>query len=367
MKIVELTSAHPQLDTRIFQKISKTFVSLGYEVVHIGPRIFPGVEGLYEGVIFKPIPLHASRFERFTKNLWRIYKAALNENADLYHFHDPDLILVGLLLKCKGKRVIYDIHEDYVDQMLYKSWIPSFLRKPIGFMTRFIEKISTHFFDGIIAATPTIAQKYSLSKTLTLCNYPLLESFTPLFSEERSPQPQWVIYIGSLSEVRGFYTMLEATAPIKDIKFKLAGPLPKNLSEHLLKYPQVDYLGNLPKEEVINLLSQSAVGLVVLHPTHTYIYSLPVKMFEYMAAGIPVVASDFPLFKDIIETHGCGICVNPLDTKAIQKAIEYLLHNPEEAKLMGQKGQQAVLDKYNWEAQIPLFKSFTQKIIQNNS
>ena len=110
----------------------------------------------------------------------------------------------------------------------------------------------------------------------------------------------------------------------------------------------VDELGWLDRVGVKTVLDRSVAGLVTLHPVINYIDALPVKMFEYMAAGVPVIASHFPLWREIIEGNDCGLCIDPLDPAAIAKAIDYLVTHPQEAERMGRNGQRAVAEKYNW-------------------
>jgi hypothetical protein len=76
----------------------------------------------------------------------------------------------------------------------------------------------------------------------------------------------------------------------------------------------------------------------------------PTKLFEYMAARVPVVASDFPLYRAIVEGAGCGIVVDPTSPHAIAEAVRYLLDHPEDAQAMADRGRAAMLERYNWHA-----------------
>ena len=71
-------------------------------------------------------------------------------------------------------------------------------------------------------------------------------------------------------------------------------------------------------------------------------------MFEYMSAGLPVIASNFPKWKNIINETNCGICVNPENPDEIAKAIEFIMTHPKKAKEMGQNGRKLIEKKYNW-------------------
>ena len=100
------------------------------------------------------------------------------------------------------------------------------------------------------------------------------------------------------------------------------------------------------------MLNQSKIGIVTLHPKENYLESLPIKMFEYMHAGIPVIASNFPLWQEILTENKCGICVDPFNLDQIAEAIKYLLNNEEDARIMGINGREAVTKKYNWENEV---------------
>ena len=97
------------------------------------------------------------------------------------------------------------------------------------------------------------------------------------------------------------------------------------------------------------MLSQVKAGLVTLHPTPKYQTALPVKMFEYMIAEVPVIASNFPYWSDIVNDAGCGICVDPMKPEEIRGAVDYICRHPDIAREMGRNGREKVLEKYNWD------------------
>jgi glycosyltransferase involved in cell wall biosynthesis len=98
-------------------------------------------------------------------------------------------------------------------------------------------------------------------------------------------------------------------------------------------------------------MRRSLAGLVLLHPVINYLDALPIKMFEYMSAGLPVIASDFPLWREIIEKNECGLCCDPLKPEKIAEAVQWVLDHPQEARIMGENGRRAVIEKYNWESE----------------
>lgn len=139
-----------------------------------------------------------------------------------------------------------------------------------------------------------------------------------------------------------------------------------NLEQEVMQsigWNNVDSLGWQNRVGIQDILNGSVAGLVTLHPIINYLDALPVKMFEYMAAGIPVIASDIPLWKQIIDENQCGVCVNPFDSKEIAQAINSLVENPENAEKMGYNGQQAVLQKYNWSIEEQKLITLYRKLI----
>jgi len=352
-KICHLTSVHPPFDTRIFYKECRTLAQAGYEVVLV---VQHDKNDVIDGVRIKAVPKPKNRRERMTKTVWQVYKAAVAENADIYHFHDPELIPVGIMLKLKGKKVIYDVHEDVPKDILTKYWIPSFLRRTASASASLFEKIGSKFFDGIIAATTTIADKFPLDKTAAVQNFPMLNELVTPDATPYPDRPNNIVYVGGIAALRGIREMVQAVELLPETlkaRLCLAGVFsPAELYNDICAMPgwaRVEFLGWQSREQVAALLGRVRVGLVLFHPAPNHCDSQPNKLFEYMSAGVPVIASNFPLWRKIIEGAGCGLVADPLDPHVIASAIEWLLTHPDEAEAMGKKGQEAVRKLYNWE------------------
>jgi glycosyltransferase involved in cell wall biosynthesis len=353
-KICVLTSVHPAFDVRIFHKECRSLARAGYSVTLIAPT---GENRSVEGVQIRFFPNYSSRPQRLAKGLFAMYLAAKRENADIYHFHDPELIPVGLLLRVKGKQVIYDVHEDLPKTISYKKYIPEWLKAPLQAIVKVFEEWAARFMSGIIAATKPIAARFSRTRLVTVVhNYPLLREFATAGTAGEETRGNYVAYVGArITSGRGAMEMVQAMSllpPGLNIELKMAGAfdppeLPQNLSA-LPGWRRTAHLGVLGRTELAQMLQQAKAGLVLLHPEPNYLNAQPVKLFEYMGAGIPVIASDFPVWRNIIESAGCGLLVNPLDPGAIAEAIEYLWSHPTEAADMGRRGQAAVKARYNW-------------------
>jgi len=356
VRIVHLTTVHPPFDTRIFHKEAKTLAKAGYDVALVAQH---DRDQVVDGVRIIALPKPKNRFMRIFGLTWRTFRLAVNDHADIYHFHDPELLPVGVLLKLftKGK-VIYDVHEDVPAQILTKHWIPAILRRPIAWLFERWEKLAAWFFDAVVVATEGIAERFSKHNPIVIHNYPNLEMLPPTLRSTTTEDERVLIYVGGISRLRGAVEMVDALAclpHIDNLRLDLIGRFePASLEAELQRvqgYQHVRFLGWLQSEKVYEHLSQADIGLVCLHPEPRYLIALPVKLFEYMAAGLPVIASNFPLWKEIVEGNECGIMVDPLNPKEIARAIEYLINHPDEAHRRGENGRRAVLEKYNWETE----------------
>ncbi len=364
--VVHLTSVHPDFDIRIFHKECKTLSQAGYRVVLI---VQHDKDEEIDGLRIRRLANPKNRLDRMIRMLWQAYKAAIEEDAQIYHFHDPELIPVGLILKLHGKRVIYDVHEDYSQALLSREWIPPLLRPIISIVVSFEEWVGMKWFDGIVAATPNIASRFRSLKTVTIQNFPFLNGSRINPSIPYDQREKVIAYVGVISEPRGAKEMIQAIALLPahlEVQLKLAGIfVPSNLEDEVKTFSgwdRVDFIGWQFYKDIMTMLGRARIGLVIFHPSPNHIKSQPNKLFEYMSAGIPVVASDFPLWRQIIEEAGCGLLVDPLDTRAIAKAIRWLLEHPEEAEAMGKRGHEAVRNRYNWDQEADKLLAFYQKI-----
>lgn len=354
-KVVHLTSVHPPLDVRIFYKECMTLASEGYEVVLVAPG---DESSVVNGVRIHHVPKAKTWFDRLTRTGWAVYRAAIAEGADLYHFHDPQLIPVGVLLRLRGRTVIYDAHEDFPRQVVNRPWMHSSLRWLVTRLAEVFEWAATPFFDGVVAATPTIARRFPSRKTVTVQNFPIPGELVGGKEVPYSARSAVIAYVGGLAETRGIREMVKAislVSPSLSAKLVLAGRFsPPRLREdvqHLEGWERVEYLGWVGRDQIARLLGTARVGLAVLHPMPNYVEAYPIKLFEYMAAGLPVVASDFPLWRKIVTNARCGILVDPLRAQDIADALTWLLEHPKSAEEMGKRGQEAVRATYNWETE----------------
>lgn len=361
-KVVHITSVHPAFDIRIFHKECKTLTEFGYEVVLV---VQYEQDEKHDRIRIRALPKPRNRIERMVSTTWQGYQLAIQENAQVYHFHDPELIPVGLLLKAQGKKVIYDVHEDVPRDIVSKTWIPKYFRQIIAGIFEKLEDFAARYYDAIVTATPFILGRFLKlnCNAVNINNYPILDELY-LSNVDWNKKERAVCYVGGITDIRGIFEMVEAIGHT-EAKLLLAGqfssPVQRAKAATMPGWAKVQELGQLNRIEVAQTLQRVMAGLVVFYPMDCHINAQPNKMFEYMSAGIPVIASNFPLWQEIIEGNECGICVEPLNPTAIAQAIQWIIDHPDEAKRMGENGRKAVEKKYNWETEavslLNLYKS----------
>jgi hypothetical protein len=350
-RIVHLTTVHPRDDIRIFHKECVSLARAGYEVVQV---VGDGLgDAVVKGVRIVDIGAPPSgRLQRMRLQPRRALEAVLRLQPALVHFHDPELLPVGVKLMRRGIKAVYDAHEDVPRQILTKQWIPSALRRPLSWAFERYENAQVKRLAGVVAATPHIAERFaSLARWLAnVSNFPFLDELAP--ASVAVPRENKVCYVGGITRTRGAHEMLRALALVPGVRMLLCGKFEDAALEAELRaapgWPQVDYLGQVGRDQVRDVMARSFAGLVTLQPMPSYLDSLPIKMFEYMSAELPVIASSFPLWRGIVETHGCGVCVSPVDPAAIADAIRGLRDTPERVRVMGAAGNRAVHEVFNW-------------------
>jgi len=353
ISLAHLSSAHKDGDVRIFHKECVSLAEAGYNVHLVIPNTQSRIE---KGVHIVSFNFKTKfRILRAYITVNKVYREALKINADVYHLHDPELLRIAPKLKKLGKKVIYDAHEDLPRQILSKNYIPLFFRKTISKRAEKFENKIAKQLDAIVTATPFIHDRFvKINKNTTaINNYPILKEMIIDIAYHSKPKNE-ICYVGGITLVRGVKELVQSL-PNTNAQLILAGNFENDSIKKQLEnesgWKQVKYMGFVSRSEVIEIYKKSRVGLVTLHPIINYLDALPVKMFEYMAAGIPVICSDFPLWKKIVEDNNCGLCTDPKNPESIAQCINQLLSDEEFSQKLGQNGKTAIIEKYNWDVE----------------
>ena len=350
-KVCHVTSVHPPEDVRIFQKECVSLARAGYDVTLVqqgGDYEKDGVHILGFGDIAP------NRFQRMLMTAWRAYRRALEADADVYHLHDPELLPYGLKLKKKGKKVIFDRHENTLESILQKEWIPAPLRKMVYHWFKAHQEGVCRQLNAVISVTPNIVEYFRSinSRTVQVANFPILPAKMPPLPEQSD---RTLVFAGGISRQWNHHTIIRALEKLPDCEYLLCGIADTPYLQELQALPaweRVRYLGRVPHGEVAALLAQSTVGMAVVSYSRNSDWKNGTmgntKIFEEMLAGLPVICTNFVLWQEFVDRYHCGICIDPENPGEIASAVQYLLDHPEEARQMGENGRRAIKEEFNW-------------------
>lgn len=352
-RVVHLTTVHHPTDPRIYHKECKSLKQAGFDVTLIA-KANENDDTQDQSIRHIPLKKYNSRLKRMTLGVYDAYRKAKHLNADVYHFHDPELLPVGWLLKRKDNVVIYDIHEDYRTSILQKDYLSMPVKKLLANIYQSIER----FFARDAALC--LAEKYYKDiypSGECILNYPTINH--SFLNSKRGGQAEYkLLYTGNVTLERG--AIEHARIPLfdQDIEVHMVGKCPSSIAEKMYQTAGdhkdrlfIEGIDQFIEKEVIEaryLNTNWLAGIALFPPTEHYMKKELTKFFEYMNAGLPIICSDFPVWKEFMETYECGIAVDPYDEEAIKGAILYLKDNPEEARRMGENGKRAVQEELNW-------------------
>jgi glycosyltransferase involved in cell wall biosynthesis len=353
--VCHLSSLHYRKDLRILVRECRSLAVAGYEVHYI---VADGQgEETIDGVHIHDVGLRAAFPSRFFTTHRAMREKAWSLNAAVYHFHDPELMILGLKLKRKGAKVIADVHEDVPREFLSspdKSW----LRRQISsFLLDRLEQYSFSQLAAVITSSPLVESRLQpiAKRIINIGCFPDLTEEFPAIPHPIEKTTD-LVYIGSIAPLRG----IKETVQLLDgtpWRYTLIGDFQgEGTADGIRNLPawdsQVNYLGfTESRVTIINNLHTARIGMANLLPHYSYATAYCIKIFEYMACGIPVIATNFPFWQTIVDKNECGITVDSTDRAATKAAIQYLLDHPAEAERMGQNGRRAIETKYNWAAE----------------
>lgn len=354
-KVCHISTLHYTYDTRIFLKECCSLASNSYMVT----LVIPGSKDEYlNGVHIKAIKKYDKVLLRLSLTVFEAFIRALKTKSKIYHFHDPELFFVGVIFKLLGKKVIFDVHENISAQIKRKNWLP--FRNVISYLYRGVDFLSSKLFYMIFAENSYVEvyQNFKPNYEVVL-NLPDLTYLERYIVSNRSNLGNEFFYVGGISFDRGIDSIIESLVVLKskmnDFTFHCIGSIDDGVMEDLNKLDSfklvkdnVIFYGPLKLSDAYEISKSCKLGLSILKPIENYKKSYSTKFFEYMSVQLPVITSDFELYESVIKKRNCGICVDPLDPKAIALSIYKLLNDDALAKQMGENGRRAVIEKYNW-------------------
>lgn len=364
-RVCHVTTAHARNDPRIFMKECVSLARAGHDVHYVlgdglGDAVVDGVS--VHDVGLKP----TSRVQRMWRQTERVADAVRALRPDVMHFHDPECLPFGVSMANAGVRVIFDAHEDVPGQILSKEWIPRGLRRAVSLAFAAYQRRAVRQLAGVVAATPHIHGLFRALGDRAVCvnNYAFPEEMAPLPTS--APRQARVCFAGCISRARGIVHVVRALPLAPDVRLTLCGSIGDAGLEASLRaepgWGQVDYLGSVDRSVVRRILAESSAGLVTYLPEPNHIDAQPTKVFEYMSAALPVIASHFPLWRRIVEDTGAGLCVDPESPEAIASAIRAIVGDAARVSTMGDAGRTAALTKFNWAAEAATLVAFYERL-----
>lgn len=332
----------------------------GYQTTLIAPI---GEETTKNDVRVVPIKLPGNRLLRILIAPFRMFRLALKQKAAIYHFHDPELMLTGMLLRLSGKKVLYDIHENNRLNILDKEYLSPFFKSVFYWSYFWFEKFAILFYHQLVLALSeeTYKQYYSEKKSTVVLNFPL---YIDKFSKYKSIKANIrFVYAGVVHPARGVITMIEFIARLNEkglnASLDLIGAIrPDGFFEEIQKLSKdyqladkVNLHGFVDAPDVSKYLAEADFGLVFLHPYLRYKEALPTKMFEYMQHGLPVITNDYPLYKKYVEETQTGICIDVEKLDEATNRILHLLDKPNSCQQMAKNGIELTQNRFNWSTQ----------------
>ena len=362
---------HSTPKSRSFHMECLPLASSGADVRYVTPS---SLNGHIDGVDFVPLPQRSSRLMRCVASFSLLAKL-LRQRANVYHFQDPELLPVAFLLKLAfRKRILYDAYEDFPSLVLNKTAIPLPVRSIGARIVSALETLAANLFDGLMTADPFTLRRLARagkSKKLVFYNFPNLNFFptpsnaTKLFD---------IVYRGGLSERAGTYVLLDAMRLLanegRHPRLLLIGYSDSAQSEEDLRQriaslgleSSIEIRSRIEHERMAATLGQARIGVSPLQAIPKFLLNIPVKVFEYWACGLPVIASDLPSIRPFFRNAEAGLLFKPGDAAGLAQCLGSLLENPELARSMGANGRAAVESRFNNRSEAHKLRKFCARV-----
>jgi glycosyltransferase involved in cell wall biosynthesis len=362
-----MTSAHMADDLRIFGRECRSLARAGYAVAVVGPF---DRDCVLDGIRILAVRRARSRRERMTRVVLDVCRRARREDADLYHFHDPELMPVGWLLKTEGRKVIYDVHENLpMDILRSKPFVPPWLRRGLSGAALLAEWTSGQLLDGIVTVTDGFARRFPSEKTAVVQNFAAPDEVPVPDGRPHAGRDPIVVFTGGLHRTRCAVEMVDAIGLVQDraaARLVVCGHHEEGAEALAAARPgwkHTTLTGQVRRAEVMALLGRARVALCMNAPRADYTDISTHKLYEYMLAGLPIVASDIPSWRRVLEATRCGLVVDSEQPARIADAIVTLMQDPQRAEELGRNGRAAALTRYGWAGEAEKLVRLYQRVL----
>lgn len=363
-KVLIFTSVHPLHDSRIVKQVN-SLQQAGYDCTLVAPwaghernyaikeRYFDRKAGVFGRVLAQMIFLRTALFCQW----------------NFIHFHDFDTVPAATLLRLlTWRRVIYDVHENYGEEVMTREYIPLSIRRPLRWLVDAIEWIGVRIIGRVVVVVPVQKQRFrrwGCMKITMVRNYASMQMAPPAPVDPLKVQHEgYVISTSGQTINYGALLVLDAAAiltrlgesvPIRGIdRFEGAPGLKERVLARISEEGMQNYkfLPRVAPHEIGSYLSSSAIGLSIRLDTPSMRKGIPTKLFEYMAYGIPIIVTDVGYQADIINESKAGIVIPANNAEALANAILRLWRDPELRARLGRAGREAFFREYCWETEV---------------
>jgi len=288
------------------------------------------------------------------------YILSHNYKSDVYQISEPELLPLGLFLKRKGFKVVFNMREYYPVYFSLKfknKLLSQFVNKGIECYFKHIAKKYDAIFNCMPEMTNYIRNVMPCNYFEDVANYPIIHKDFILTYEEYCSRKNIISYFGTIYNISCQEEFLDAISVIPNVKYLLAGVISDLYKKKLMAkegWKKVIFKNGFTRDELSCIINCSVIGNVMKDFNQTETpqgsYSI-IKIFESMEAAIPVILAKVPLYEEMVAKYHCGICVDPHNVEEIRAAVLYLIEHKREAYEMGQNGRRAVIEKFSWNSQ----------------
>jgi glycosyltransferase involved in cell wall biosynthesis len=367
--VCHVISGYFRNDARVFKRQCLSLKKAGYDVSILTCDGEPDEQ--LEGIQIFACKYKWPRWKTLLFAKYQFVQKALEIDADVYQLHSPELLSLGVKLKKLGKKVVYDAHEDLSAHILEKEWLPKLTRGLISFViTKYMDFVYRRI-DEIISPHSHVVSVINekMGKGILVANFPLIK---PLDYNDIVPVEQRdlvLCYSGTVYSYSNQEATLSAMSYITNCVYEVAGYIEdqhKYALRQMSANKKVIFHDRLNQDALRKLYLRSLIGVVVYDYKLNLGYKLGSygtnKLFEYMEAGLPIICTDYTLWKEIVDEYKCGIYVQPGNVESLVSAINTINSNRSLAKEMGINSRKAAEERFNWDSEnkkyLSVFQSF---------